>query len=87
MGKIGAADPKSAPVMPATWKTMEKQLWEDFIRRLAVQKIIYYGTSTEVWNKLVAGEISILLNTAVSTVESGKRAGNPVDWVRTSDNT
>ena len=86
-GKIGAANPKSAPGIPPIWKTMEKHLGEDFIRQLAGQKINYYANSAEAANKLVAGEISILLNAGTGPVESGKRAGNPVDWVRTSDNT
>jgi iron(III) transport system substrate-binding protein len=47
-GKIGAFDPKAAPASPPTWKTMEKQFGEDFIRRLAAQKIKYYATGTNV---------------------------------------
>jgi iron(III) transport system substrate-binding protein len=41
----------------------------------------------QTFNKLVAGEISIYLNTLVGSTENARIAGNPVDWVRMSDNT
>src|SRR5262249_38019189 len=86
-GKIGAADPKAGLVFPAFWKAMEKQLGEDFIRQLAGQKIIYYATRTEELNKLVAGDISILLDAYSDLMDVNNRTGKPVDWVRVSDNT
>jgi len=86
-GKIGVPDPKSAPILPALWKTMEKQFGEDYIRQLATQNIHYYRDINEATNKLIAGEISIYLNAGPVALEQSKAAGNPVDWVRLSDNT
>ena len=69
-GKIGSADPKSAPAVAAQWKTLEKQFGENYIRQLAGQKIKYYASGVEALNKLVAGEISIIPISLISDLGS-----------------
>ncbi len=83
-GKIGIT--KSAA--PDALILFEKLYGEGFIRQLLVeQNPRFYASVAETHDKLAAGEVAIIPNGVLSFIEPRKAAGQPVDWVRASDNT
>ena len=63
---------------------VEKQFGEDFMKQLASQSIQYYSTFAELGDKLAAGEVAVAY-APLTTLETQRLAGKPVDWIKVSD--
>ena len=86
-GKIVVGNPKANTLWADLLKASERQYGEDFMRKLEAQKIRYYPPGEDTYAKLAAGEYSLLLFALPAFAEGRKAAGQPMDWVRLSDNT
>ncbi len=87
--KLGAGDPL-IPLYVNIFKTLEKEYGGEYIKNLLSQNISYYPgyiPKLTSHDKLAKGEFPILITAISSFIEQSKNAGQPVDWVRTSDNT
>ncbi len=84
-GKRGNSDFKANPAVIDFFRAYEKEFGEGWMKQFASQKVRYYASNSAVTDKLASGEVSIAL-VAIAGIESLKQTGQPVDWVRTSDN-
>jgi iron(III) transport system substrate-binding protein len=86
-GKIAYADFRVMAYAVEQLATFEKIYGESFIYELAKQKVFFIGTSfTDPLARVVMGEY-LLTTPPITFAEVRKLAGDPVDWVRTADNT
>jgi iron(III) transport system substrate-binding protein len=86
-GKIAYADFRVMAYAVEQLATFEKIYGESFIHELAKQQLFFVGTSfTDPLARVIAGEY-LLTTPPITFAEVRKLAGDPVDWVRTADNT